>query len=72
MKYIVLGHSEVTVSIEVNAASGEEAIKKATKKFGGIHEFAGNGGLDKLIGVNGETETIAADCPVEFDDWLPV
>ena len=70
MKYTVLGNTTVVVSVEVEAASEEEALEKARRQFGGIHEFAGNGGEDKLIGVNGENETIAADEPIEFDDVL--
>ena len=69
-KYIVLGHTEVTVSCEVEADTPEEAIKIASKKFGGVHSFSGNGGTDKLIGVNGPNETIAADEEIIFDDCI--
>lgn len=31
--------------------------------------FAGNGGIDKLIGVDGDYETIDTDEEVEFDDF---
>lgn len=36
--------------------------------FGGICSYCGNGGIDKLIGVDGEYDTIEADESVEFDD----
>lgn len=72
MKYVVLGNTQVTVSVEVEANSQEEAIQKAKKKFKGIHPYLGNGGDMKLIGVEGVNETIAADEPVVFDDVMPV
>lgn len=81
-QYRVFGSAEVTVSCVVSVR--EETIekikseddlrkllvRKAKKKFGGIHEYIGNGGYDKLIGVNNEWECIAADSEVEFDDFL--
>ena len=32
--------------------------------------FVGNGGMDKLIGVEGEGETISADEAPVFDDYM--
>lgn len=69
MKYDVHGTVEVVVTVTVDAESGEEAIEKANEGFGGVHSYAGNGGLDKLIGVSGSNETINVDSQVEFDDW---
>ena len=71
MKYIVLGNTSVTVSIAVEAGSEDEAYEEARKRFKGIHAYLGNGGHGKLIGVEGDTETIAADEPVTFDDIIP-
>ena len=68
MKYRVYGHTTVTVSTLVEADSEEEAIEKANCEFGGIMSYAGNGGMDKLIGVDGEYDTIEANESVEFDD----
>lgn len=62
MKYTVFGNAEVTVSIVVEAENEERAYIIARQKFGGIHSFSGNGGTDKLIGVDGEYESIATDC----------
>ena len=47
----------------------QQAIKIAEKKFRGVKEYAGNGGINKLIGVDGNNETITIDGNVEFDDW---
>ena len=68
MEYRVYGHTTVTVSTLVEANSEEEAIEKANQEFGGILSYCGNGGTDKLIGVDGEYDTIEADESVEFDD----
>lgn len=70
-KYTVMGNTQVTVSITVNAKNPEEAMKKAKKKFAGIHSYLGNGGDDKIIGVENKNETIAADEPVIWDDCMP-
>lgn len=70
-KYTVLGNTTVTVSVTVEADSEEQALKKAKRLFKGVNSYLGNGGDDKLIGVEGDC-TIAADEPVEFDDVLPV
>lgn len=48
----------------------KEIIARAKKKFGGISSFCGNGGDDKLIGVRGPDDTIAADEEVVFDDYF--
>lgn len=67
MKYRISGNITVSVGITVEANSGEEALERAYEKFGGVHDYAGNNGLDKLIGVEGDTEWIEADGMVEFD-----
>lgn len=68
MLYRVFGHTQITVSTVVEAESEEEAIEIAEQSFEGVSSYAGNGGDDKLIGVEGENETIAADGDVVFDD----
>lgn len=69
MKYIVLGKTQVTVSVEVEANDPADAMKKAKDKFKGVNPYYGNGGPNKLIGVEGPGETIAADYPVIFYDY---
>ena len=75
-KYIrVLGHAEVTVSVRIKVRDDEtlseqDIYARAGKKFGGIMAFVGNGGMDKLIGVEGEGETISADEAPVFDDYM--
>lgn len=61
MEYLVTGKAEVSVYIRIEAGSEEEAIEKANEEFGGITSYCGNGGMDKLIGVDGINESIDAD-----------
>lgn len=74
-KIRVFGHATVTVStvIEVRddtVLTEKEIFNRAKKKFGGIRSYLGNGGDDKLVGVEWGCDTIAADEPVEFDDYM--
>lgn len=75
-KLRVFGHTEITVSVLVEVdeerfAEMDESdiFDIASQEFGGIGSFAGNGGIDKLIGVYGSRESIDADNDVEFDDY---
>ena len=45
---------------------GEFDTKKDAEEFKGIHNFGGNGGWDKLIGVYGHNESIKIDGEIEF------
>lgn len=69
MKYDVHGTVPVVVHITVEAENGDRAIEIAAQKFNGIHEYVGNGGYDKLIGVGGKNESITIEGSVEFDDY---
>lgn len=58
--------------VDGNGDLDDDAVKNAAMevaydKFGGVHEFVGNGGLDKLIGVYGTHESISADGEVDFN-----
>ena len=57
-KYAVHGVVEVEVVKEVWANSEEEAYEKATNQLTSLTEYVGNGGDDKLIGVEGEGESV--------------
>lgn len=69
MKFDVHGTVSVVVHITVEAENGDQAIEIAAQKFNGVHEYAGNGGYDKLIGVTGRNESITIDGEVEFNDY---
>lgn len=68
MKYRVIGNIQASVGIIVEAENEDDAIQKAYEEFGGVNGYCGNGGTDKLIGVDGDTEWIEADGIVEFND----
>ena len=70
----VFGHAQVTVSVVIRVRGDAELTEKeifqrAGRKFGGIHSYLGNGGDDKLIGVENRNETISADENPKFDDY---
>lgn len=67
-KYDVHGTVTVVVHITVKAENGDQAMEIAKKKFRGVKEYVGNGGVDKLIGVEGSNESITIDGDVEFDN----
>lgn len=67
--YEVTGTFEITVKKRVLANSPEEALEKAKETFGGIHEYCGNGGDDKLIGVENSSESVFADGDIEWDEY---
>jgi ribosomal protein L37AE/L43A len=57
-KYRVLGVIEVVVAKEVWAHSEEEAYNKAANQLSTLESYLGNGGCDKLIGVDGADESV--------------
>ena len=67
-KYRVYGSYTITVMKEVWANDEDEAMNKADEKFGGIIEYVGNGGSDKLRGVEEYDESVAADGIVEWNE----
>ena len=67
-KFKVMGTTVVTVCKEVWANSESEAYDKASSELSSLTEYCGNGGTDKLIGVEGDDESVAADGYIEYDD----
>lgn len=68
MRYIVYGHTTVTVVVEVEAGSKEEAYEIALDQRSSLDSYCGNGGIDKLIGVCGDDESVSADEEITYDD----
>ncbi len=66
--YRVLGNTVVSVFKEVWANSKDEAIERACEELHCLTEYCGNGGCDKLVGVDGSDESVAADDKIEWDD----
>lgn len=71
-KYEVFGHATVICSMIVYADNEEEAIEKANNEFGGLTNYAGMGGTDKLLGVltSEADRSVFPDSDVEFDDAI--
>jgi hypothetical protein len=67
-EYRVFGHTVVTVTTVVTAKSESEAYKKASEKLPSLTAYGGNGGTDKLVGVEDENDTVAADENIVYDD----
>lgn len=65
-KFKVYGTYTITIAKEVWARDEDEAVDKAQNNWGGVHEYVGNGGDDKLIGVYGDGESVAAD---GYEEW---
>lgn len=75
MKYRVYGNVTALISTVVEVPDDQEIcdadiIAMAYDKFGGISLMADSGG-DKVIGVDGEDDTIDADGAFEFTDCEP-
>lgn len=70
MEYIVRGSVELIVEVTVKAENAEEAIEKAYDNIY-ISSYCGNGGNDKLVGVENTDEAIASIYPngdIEYEE----
>ena len=67
-KYKVYGTVSVSVYKEVWANSESEAYDKAYEQLDTLHEYCGNGSYDRLVGVEEEGESVAADGTIEYND----
>lgn len=67
-KYKVCGVTEVTVYKEVWANNEEEAIDKASNQLSSLTEYCGNGGYDKLVGVEEYDESVEVGGYIEWND----
>ena len=67
-KYKVHGTITVNVTKEVWANSEDEAYDRAQNELDTLTEYCGNGGYDKLIGVEGEDENVSVYDSICYDD----
>lgn len=67
MKYHVEGSCVVSLYIDVEADSREEALEIALDQRCDLDCYAGNGGMDKLIGVDGDNEGILDTGEIRWD-----
>jgi hypothetical protein len=67
-KYRVMGTTTVSVYKEVWADSESEAYEKAYRELSSLTEYCGNGGYDKLIGVEDDNESVAVNGYIEYNN----
>ena len=66
-KFVLTGDVTATVTITIEAENEQQAIDKAHDEFAGVEAFCGNGGVDKLIGVCEDNQSI--DCCDTVHAW---
>ena len=71
MQFDVFGTITVSVTCRVTADNAEDAVEAAYEEFGGVRNYVGNGGTDKLIGVRGTHESIECGDDVEWAEAVP-
>ena len=67
-KYRVYGTTTVSVVKEIWANNEDEAYDKAYRQLDSLTEYCGNGGYDKLVGVDGDDERVSAGDEIIYDD----
>lgn len=68
-KFKVYGTVQVAVYKEVWAHNEDEAYAKASEQLSCLTEYAGNGGWDKLIGVEEDGESVDTECnEIEYNN----
>jgi transcription elongation factor Elf1 len=67
-KFKVYGNVNVVVTKEVWANSPEEAMEKAQERLSGLTAYCGNGGYDKLVGVENSDESVDVFDDIVYDD----
>lgn len=72
-RYRVVGNMQVVVSTVVESETElteREILDKAYDNWEGLTGFVGNGGFERLVGVNGPYDTIVVDDQsATFDDY---
>jgi hypothetical protein len=66
-KFNVTGTVTITVEKEVYAISEEAAIDIASDELQYLTSYVGNGGYNKLIGVDGEGESVDPDGEIQWE-----
>lgn len=67
-KFKVYGNVNVVVTKEVWANNAEEAMKKAQERLSCLTAYCGNGGWDKLVGVENHDESVDIFDDIVYDD----
>ena len=67
-KFKVCGNVNVVVTKEVWANTAEEAMEKASERLSCLTAYCGNGGWDKLVGVEKYDESVDIFDDIVYDD----
>ena len=67
-KFKVYGNVNVVVTKEVWANSSDEAMEKASERLSCLTAYCGNGGHDKLVGVENSDESVDIFDDIVYDD----
>lgn len=67
-KFSVRGNVNVVVTKDVWAHTAEEAIEKAQERLSSLTAYCGNGGWDKLVGVENSDESVDVFDDIVYDD----
>lgn len=67
-KFRVCGVVEVVVTKDVWACNEDDAYKKASMGLPTLVAYAGNGGIDKLVGVSGSDESVDVFEDIEYNE----
>lgn len=67
-KYKVHGTVTVCVTKEVWANNEQEAFEKAYDELPSLTAYCGNGGIDKLIGVDDDGESVDVYDDIDYED----
>lgn len=67
-KFKVYGNVNVVVTKEVWARTAEEAMEKAQERLSCLTAYCGNGGWDKLVGVENHDESVDVFDDIVYDD----
>lgn len=67
-RYRINGYIPVSVTIELEANSREEAEDLAFDEYDMLSEYAGNGGYDKLVGTDRHEVSLSADGTLSITD----
>jgi hypothetical protein len=67
-KFKVYGNVNVVVTKEVWANNADEAMEKASEKLSCLTAYCGNGGYDKLVGVENHDESVDVFDDIVYDD----
>ena len=74
MRYKVYGRTTVNVITMVEADNVEAALEVALDELNSLILYVGNGGDNKLVGVDGEGDSVSADDEIEWtsaEELLP-